>query len=155
MGVILLLCLEPRNRAEGLLDVIGYFASSMLRLTPLPHGTSAKCKKKTVFDTVYFAVLVAIREQAHIATNITKATPTNGFLFALCSRDSGGIRTHDPQLRRLLLYPAELRNHPLAKRNKLCEAVFVTFCGAKVIKIYRTTKFFIDLNSNIARKWGS
>ncbi len=25
--------------------------------------------------------------------------------------DSGGIRTHDPQLRRLLLYPAELRNH--------------------------------------------
>ena len=31
-----------------------------------------------------------------------------------CSRspcDSGGIRTHDPQLRRLLLYPTELRNH--------------------------------------------
>ena len=24
--------------------------------------------------------------------------------------DSGAIRTHDPQLRRLLLYPAELRN---------------------------------------------
>ena len=60
-------------------------------------------------------------------------------LLGIC--DSGGIRTHDPQLRRLLLYPAELRNHPLAKRNKLCEAVFVTFCGAKVMKIYRTTKF--------------
>ena len=28
-------------------------------------------------------------------------------------RDSVGIRTRDPQLRRLLLYPAELRNHPL------------------------------------------
>ena len=25
-------------------------------------------------------------------------------------RDPGGIRTHDPQLRRLLLYPAELRD---------------------------------------------
>ena len=25
--------------------------------------------------------------------------------------DPGGIRTHDPQLRRLLLYPTELRNH--------------------------------------------
>ena len=24
--------------------------------------------------------------------------------------DPGGIRTHDPQLRRLLLYPAELRD---------------------------------------------
>ena len=32
-------------------------------------------------------------------------------LLGIC--DSGGIRTHDPQLRRLLLYPAELRNHPL------------------------------------------
>ena len=27
-------------------------------------------------------------------------------------RDSVGIRTQDPQLRRLLLYPTELRNHP-------------------------------------------
>ena len=25
--------------------------------------------------------------------------------------DPGGIRTHDPQLRRLLLYPAELLDH--------------------------------------------
>ncbi len=32
--------------------------------------------------------------------------------------DSGGIRTPDPQLRRLLLYPAELRNlNPAAKLN--------------------------------------
>ena len=28
-------------------------------------------------------------------------------------RDSVGIRTQDPQLRRLLLYPAELPNHPM------------------------------------------
>ena len=34
-------------------------------------------------------------------------------MFVCIARDSGGIRTHDPQLRRLLLYPAELRNHPL------------------------------------------
>ena len=27
--------------------------------------------------------------------------------------DSGAVRTRDPQLRRLLLYPTELRNHPL------------------------------------------
>ena len=31
-------------------------------------------------------------------------------LYELFSRDPGGIRTHDPQLRRLLLYPAELRD---------------------------------------------
>ena len=34
---------------------------------------------------------------------------TAGFLL---TRDSVGIRTQDPQLRRLLLYPAELPNHP-------------------------------------------
>ncbi len=37
----------------------------------------------------------------------------------VCS-DSVGIRTQDPQLRRLLLYPAELRNHHI--------------CGAKIAK---------------------
>ena len=31
----------------------------------------------------------------------------------LVIRDPGGIRTHDPQLRRLLLYPAELPDHLL------------------------------------------
>ena len=32
-------------------------------------------------------------------------------------RDSVGIRTQDPQLRRLLLYPAELRNQTPLKRE--------------------------------------
>ena len=30
-------------------------------------------------------------------------------------RDPVGIRTQDPQLRRLLLYPAELRNHHICE----------------------------------------
>ena len=34
-----------------------------------------------------------------------KSSKKNSFF-----RDPGGIRTHDPQLRRLLLYPAELRD---------------------------------------------
>ena len=40
-------------------------------------------------------------------------TPYIIFLFS----DSGGIRTHDPQLRRLLLYPTELRNHHIESRR--------------------------------------
>ena|GEM_PF-5375783 len=32
--------------------------------------------------------------------------------------DSVGIRTQDPQLRRLLLYPAELPNHPAYSAGK-------------------------------------
>ena len=31
----------------------------------------------------------------------------------LIKSDSVGIRTLDPQIRNLLLYPAELRNHPI------------------------------------------
>ena len=36
----------------------------------------------------------------------------------LLTRDSVGIRTQDPQLRRLLLYPAELPNHPAYSAGK-------------------------------------
>ena len=90
---------------------IGYYADQgLLRLTPFPHGTSAMCNKKAVLCTASFVILVTICEQAPIVTNTTKATLASGFFIALCARDSGGIRTHDPQLRRLLLYPAELRN---------------------------------------------
>ena len=32
-------------------------------------------------------------------------------------RDPDGIRTHDPQLRRLLLYPAELPDRPYVKTH--------------------------------------
>ena len=37
--------------------------------------------------------------------------PTRGASF--WKRDSAGIRTQGPQLRRLLLYPAELQDHPV------------------------------------------
>ena len=46
-------------------------------------------------------------------------------------RDSVGIRTQDPQLRRLLLYPAELPNHPC-------------FAGAKVLLFFLSCKCFGD-----------
>ena len=45
--------------------------------------------------------------------------------------DSVGIRTQDPQLRRLLLYPAELPNHPC-------------FAGAKVLLFFLSCKCFGD-----------
>ena len=41
----------------------------------------------------------------------------DGLLLLFC--DSGAIRTRDPQLRRLLLYPTELRNHWAAKIIKI------------------------------------
>ena len=41
---------------------------------------------------------------------VTKKSEYAFDIFALC--DSEAIRTLDPRLRRALLYPAELRNHP-------------------------------------------
>ena len=51
-------------------------------------------------------------------------------LYYFLFRDSGGIRTHDPQLRRLLLYPTELRNQPIfdPKVKLRCKNnVFISF----------------------------
>ena len=77
-----------------------------------PWESSAMCNKKAVLRTAPFIIRVTICEQAPIVTLTTKATLASGSLVAHCARDSGGIRTHDPQLRRLLLYPTELRNQP-------------------------------------------
>ena len=75
-----------------------------------PLESSAKHNKKAVQCTADFVIRATICEQAPIVPLTTKATRMSGFIVALCARDSGGIRTHDPQLRRLLLYPTELRN---------------------------------------------
>ena len=47
-------------------------------------------------------------------------------------REPGGIRTHDPQLRRLLLYPAELLVLPYCK---------ICFASAKVMISFYFAKF--------------
>ena len=57
---------------------------------------------------------------------MTTKDPLNSYCLAdlssFFSSDSGAVRTLDPQLRRLLLYPTELRNHRLqhiiAQRSK-------------------------------------
>ena len=71
---------------------IGYSADhGLLRLTPLPHGTSAMCNKKAVQCTAVFVVRATICEQVPIVPLTTKATLSSGFLVAHCSRDPGGI----------------------------------------------------------------
>ena len=62
-----------------------------------------------------------------------------GFLFF---RDSAAIRTQDPRLRRALLYPAELRNHPFRTHalEGRCSIQLsygtILNCGAKVDVIF-------------------
>ena len=64
----------------------------------------------------------------------------------LFSGDSVGIRTQDPQLRRLLLYPAELRNRALSQTNKgTCSFVFIWIDGKKEL-----VHFFLLIQRNQA-----
>ena len=64
----------------------------------------------------------------------------NHYLYA---RDPAGIRTQDPQLRRLLLYPAELPDRlvPLWGCAWVRLPAFGLF-GAKVVIIFGFCKFF-------------
>ena len=111
-----------------------------------PLESSAKHNKKAVQCTADFVIRATICEQAPIVPLTTKATLPSGFLVALCARDSGGIRTHDPQLRRLLLYPTELRNHPY---RIFCK------CSAKVIYFFQLRYILstiFRIKSNIRRE---
>ena len=60
----------------------------------------------------------------------------NCFFSPPPSGDSVGIRTRDPQLRRLLLYPAELRNLPAPDR-------MAAFSGCKDSKSFRKIVRFV------------
>ena len=87
-----------------------------------PLESSAKHNKKAVLSTAVFVISATFCEQVPTVADTTKATLASGFLVALCARDSGGIRTHDPQLRRLLLYPTELRNQTRLQAKMLKNA---------------------------------
>ena len=65
-------------------------------------------------------------------------TPYIIFLFS----DPGGIRTHDPQLRRLLLYPTELRDHrqPLHRYDKIASRWPNGNCDAKINHLFFISK---------------
>ena len=73
-------------------------------------------------------------------------------------RDSVGIRTQDPQLRRLLLYPAELPNHPAYSAGKKgrageldCKYRYFLLFG----NVFSAESFFWPQNRyNICRKYG-
>ena len=72
----------------------------------------ARIMKKAVFK--WFQIVLVKNK------NAWKSTDFQAFeSFVMLKCDPGGTRTHDPQLRRLLLYPAELRDRPF-------------YCGAKI-----------------------
>ncbi len=60
-----------------------------------------------------------------------KKTGIKGFLSI---GDLGAIRTPDPQLRRLLLYPAELRDHVLyyIRKSQIGQGFIIVLCPCSV-----------------------
>ena len=69
-------------------------------------------------------------------STIKKQTVTVGGLWCYL-RDSGGIRTRDPQLRRLLLYPTELPNLEQKRNAKLRQKFECTTKNAKKFCLFR------------------
>ena len=81
-----------------------------LRFTASFPWSPRQCATRKPYFVRHLLLFCALFRASPTMLRKTKATLLSGFLVAHCARDSGGIRTHDPQLRRLLLYPAELRN---------------------------------------------
>ena len=65
-----------------------------------------------------FLLQLRLRKRAFDASHIKKIAQPKVARFA-SFRDSVGIRTQDPQLRRLLLYPAELPNRLICYRLQI------------------------------------
>ena len=88
---------------------------------PLPcHGQSYERHRRKlapVCTGLAFSAKTPLREWDSRGALTKKARCLSTASFLL-TRDSVGIRTQDPQLRRLLLYPAELPNHPAYSAGK-------------------------------------
>ena len=111
---------------------------------PLPcHGQSYGWRRRKlapVCTGLAFSAKTPLREWDSRGALTKKARCLSTASFLL-TRDSVGIRTQDPQLRRLLLYPAELPNHPYVSTRRL------PFCEEQVCK-YRDFLF----NGNVSRR---
>ena len=91
-------------------------------MIPLGFGHKSQC------------VLVGERKREDNKRELQKKRVPIFETLSLIFRDSVGIRTQDPQLRRLLLYPTELRNqHPYA------------VCGCKGTKKIANVETFSSL----------
>ena len=104
-------CLAPKTSAE-LTQPLRFTAS-------FPWSPRQNAKRKPYGCTAVFVFFEYCFVQARQYSKKQKPLFRVAFCFALCARDSGGIRTHDPQLRRLLLYPTELRNHPYMHSSQM------------------------------------
>ncbi len=118
---------------------IDIISSPQPRIKKLPPVTGLQ----TTARFIGRSICGRTRELAHDVL-ATKKRQSDCSVVVVCKSDSGGIRTHDPQLRRLLLYPAELRNHRQKSPFYLSKLLITTvarsgigrFCGAKINKIY-------------------
>ena len=71
----------------------------------------------------------AICLRVNFSVRIT-AINKKGYTMCSLNGDRAGIRTQDPQLRRLLLYPAELPDRPYLWQ------CLIDICGAKVVTLF-------------------
>ena len=108
----------------------------------IPGGGVLQSKKLSSYGAIYYAVC---RLQASLSRQriIKKPHLYAALVFLLC--DSVGIRTQDPQLRRLLLYPTELPN-PFEECKD--STIFYFFKDLAINSIIKTIEKPIATNNN-------
>ena len=107
--------------------LMGFAAGGVTSRTSAGHHRPKQKRPSAALRPWFFRTPVwRLRASSQRHTDIRKKRPTNVERFCF-GRDSVGIRTQDPQLRRLLLYPTELPNRSLFPLS-VCWAVVESGC---------------------------
>ena len=111
-------------------------SSTVFKTAAIDHSAISPATKvlSFFFFAKYFSVTAS--DNGCKATNKKNASETKHSFRCDRESDSGAVRTRDPQLRRLLLYPTELRNRHFVKKHR------------KIRIIYRIRQTFLP-NPNI------
>ena len=135
-------CRNEDCLSRSLLTAVGWDYVASLRF-PFLRGPSAIMKQKRPSAALrprFFALHRTYESRLSTVRHSTKKALNFRWALLLC-RDSVGIRTQDPQLRRLLLYPAELPNQSLFRSESGCKDREY-FVSAKIYlrKVYKKSK---------------
>ena len=117
--------------------------TSLRSVFPSSAGRHRPKRKRVLRAQDCFFRTMPLLTKASFRRRVTARKKRPTYVERFCfGRDSVGIRTQDPQLRRLLLYPTELPN------RSLCFP-FYRKVAAKVIKNFVIASGYFDLIKNI------
>ncbi len=106
-----------------------------------------------------FGLSTSQRSDCRACGKYTRREKKFRLFLSLFFCDSGGIRTHDPQLRRLLLYPTELRNHrhrvpygrKMLRKGNQKLTIHNPFAENSLIEVVKSVRFAVNVCENLKK----